>query len=76
MPILDITEKLLSFDKVNQVLVLDAGQSVLLVQATSGQWSTYTPSKRFTPVTIAEALIVADSYWHKTTFLAMLDKAL
>ena len=67
----DISEKLLSFDKVEDVLVLDAGKEVCLVLTTSGQWSSYMPTQGFTALSLEDASVIADSYWHSGNFLTI-----
>ena len=61
-----VTEHLNNMDHVLQVLTLDAGQCVLLVISTGG-YCTYMPQRGITIVSEDDALVIADSYWHKAT---------
>lgn len=62
-----VAGQLLAIERVRDVLVLDAGQCVLLIFSTGG-FSTYMPQRGITVLDKAGAETVASSYWHKGTF--------
>ena len=59
-----IQKQLNSFSKVHDYLLLDAGKHLYIVLATSGQYSSYTPTNGFTALTKEQAEALADRYWH------------
>ena len=69
----DINKKLSSISHVLDYIVLDAGQCIYLIISTGG-YSTYMPTQGITVVTKEGAMRIADSYWHKGTFLQKLNK--